>query len=202
MELTRRQLVAAVPLAIGALALSGCGSDPQPSTADPKPQQQAEPQPPLDLAGTWRQTNSGDPDNTWMEAVITADSISVNWVMDAGATTALYWQGTYAAPTGPSDTYSWTSTSTLDPNAVNIMASQDASMDAGATTALYWQGTYAAPTGPSDTYSWTSTSTLDPNAVNIMASQDASKDFTYTGGKLTWQQSALGVTTTIECERV
>ena len=157
MELTRRQLIAAVPLAIGALALTGCGSDPQATAGGSGAQQQAQtqPQPPLDLSGTWRQPNSADPDNSWMEAVITADSISVNWVMDAGA-----------------------------------------------TAALYWQGTYAAPTGPSDTYSWTSTGTLDPTAVNIMASQDASKDFTCTGGKLTWQQSALGVTTTIECERV
>lgn len=147
MELTRRQLVAALPLAVGALALSGCGSDPQPS-------QQSEPQQPLDLSGTWRQSNSNDPDNTWMEAVIADGSITVNWVMDAGA-----------------------------------------------TTALYWQGTYAAPTGPADTYSWTSTNTIDPNTFNLMASSDETKEFTYTGGKLTWQQSAMGVTTTIECER-
>lgn len=149
MELTRRQFAAAALFAIGAFALTGCDGDAQPSGAASSSQQS------LDLTGTWKQVNSSDPDNTWMEAVVGGDSIAVNWVMDGGT-----------------------------------------------VTALYWRGTYAAPSGSVNEYSWTSNSTMDPAIFNALASQDETKDFVYANGRLAWHQSAQGVTTTVECEKV
>lgn len=149
MQLSRRQFIAVVPFAIGAFALAGCDGSVSSNDATSVPQE------PLDLTGTWKQTNSGDPDNAWMEAVVGGDSIAVNWVMDGGT-----------------------------------------------ATALYWRGSYTAPSGSTDEYSWTSTSTIDPAMFNGLASQDETKDFTYANGKLTWQQTAMGVTTTVECEKV
>ena len=34
----------------------------------------------------------------WMEAAITADTITIQWVSDNGDTKSLYWKGTYTAP--------------------------------------------------------------------------------------------------------
>ena len=49
------------------------------------------------MIGTWRQTNSNSTD-MWMEAEITADTITIQWVRDNGDTKSLYWKGTYTAP--------------------------------------------------------------------------------------------------------
>ena len=61
---------------------------------------------PTDLTGTWKsEANEG----SWMEAVISADTISIDWISDDGDTRSIYWIGTYAAPTEYVDDYTWTS---------------------------------------------------------------------------------------------
>lgn len=65
---------------------------------EPKPQ-------PADLTGTWKQTNSNDP-NSYMEATISGDTIEVNWI--GTNTKSLYWKGTYQAPTKAGD-WKWIS---------------------------------------------------------------------------------------------
>ena len=54
-----------------------------------------------------KQTNSGSTDS-WMEAEITADTITVQWVSDNGDTKSLYWKGSYNAPDKAGD-WKWTS---------------------------------------------------------------------------------------------
>lgn len=51
-----------------------------------------------DLTGTWTSENN---DGSYQEAVITENSIEINWVTDDGATKSVYWVGTYTAPTDP-----------------------------------------------------------------------------------------------------
>lgn len=71
---------------------------------EPKPQ-------PADLTGTWKQTNSNDP-NSYMEATISGDTIEVNWI--GTDTKSLYWKGTYQAPTKAGD-WKWTARATPKP---------------------------------------------------------------------------------------
>lgn len=85
---------------------------------EPKPQ-------PDDLTGTWKQTNSNDP-NSYMEATISGDTIEVNWI--GTDTKSLYWKGTYQAPTKAGD-WKWTSQGDTETMAQSLLASQDATKD-------------------------------------------------------------------------
>ena len=82
---------------------------------EPKPQ-------PADLTGTWKQTNSNDP-NSYMEATISGDTIEVNWI--GTNTKSLYWKGTYQAPTKAGD-WKWISQGDTETMAQSLLASQDA----------------------------------------------------------------------------
>lgn len=59
-----------------------------------------------DLTGTWKSENNN---GSWMEAVISGDTIEVNWVSDNGDTKSLYWAGSYTAPAKAASEYSWDS---------------------------------------------------------------------------------------------
>ena len=87
---------------------------------EPKPQ-------PADLTGTWKQTNSGSTDS-WMEAEITADTITVQWVSDNGDTKSLYWKGSYNAPDKAGD-WKWTSQGDTAAMQASLLGSQDATKD-------------------------------------------------------------------------
>ena len=94
-------LIAATLLLAG---LTACGGSNAASDAPAKSDgtsktetNKEEPKPQLDdLTGTWKQTNSNDP-NSYMEATISGDTIEVNWI--GTDTKSLYWKGTYQAPT-------------------------------------------------------------------------------------------------------
>ena len=147
--------------ALSGLALAGCASNSGApavegtggSNAVSTPAEEAPAPEPLDLTGEWKQTNSNSADS-YQAATISGDTITVNWMNDAESTTALYWVGTYIAPTDAADTYSWTS-------ARDVAQTESA----------------------------------------ILASGDDAKEFTYTGGRLTYNVTALGVTKTVELEK-
>lgn len=63
---------------------------------------------PADLTGEWTQSNRASEDS-YQQATITADSITIEWVSNGGDTTSIYWVGTFAAPTNASESYMWTS---------------------------------------------------------------------------------------------
>ena len=63
---------------------------------------------------------------------------------------------------------------------------------------LYWKGTYEAPTKAGD-WKWTSQGDTAAMEQSLLASQDTTKDFTYTKADgISWQASAMGVTTTVK----
>lgn len=62
----------------------------------------------LDLTGEWTQTNKNSESN-YMEASITGDSITINWVLEDSDSVSLYWAGSYVAPTENTSKYSWES---------------------------------------------------------------------------------------------
>lgn len=84
-------------LALG--MLTACGETNQ---AEPE----NEPVTPPDLVGEWKQTNS-NADDAWQAATIAGDAIEVYWVSDNGETKALYWAGSFDAPTTADEPYTW-----------------------------------------------------------------------------------------------
>jgi len=83
---------------------------------------------PLDLTGDWKQTNSGA-DDSWQEATISGDTIEIFWIIDNGDTTALYWSGSFTAPTQPVDKYFWTSNNDHSKTDDAMLASSDNTKD-------------------------------------------------------------------------
>ena len=147
-EQMKRGFLAGVLATLLVSMLAACGGN---STGNEVKQ---EPPTPPDLTGEWKQTNSNSED-AWQSAEIADDTIEVYWVSDNGETKALYWAGTYTAPTTADEPYTWQSE--------NDKAKTD--------TAL-------------------------------LASGDDTKGFTYQGGVLSYDVTAMGVTQTVKLEKV
>lgn len=114
----KKKLVSFVLATSMAIALCACGSSDAPAPAPEEPKK------PADLTGEWKQTNSKSEDS-WQAANITADTIEVYWVTDGGETSALYWAGTYVAPTTADEPYSWESINDKEKTGMALLASGD-----------------------------------------------------------------------------
>lgn len=101
-----------------------------------------------DLSGEWQQSNSESKDS-YQSATISGTTIEVNWVSDGGDTRALYWAGTFTAPTA-----------------------------AGG-------------------YSWTSINDVEKTENALLASGSDTKEFTFSDGVISYEVTALGMTTTV-----
>ena len=97
-------------LALG--MLTACGETNQ---AEPE----NEPVTPPDLVGEW------NADDAWQAATIAGDAIEVYWVSDNGETKALYWAGSFDAPTTADEPYTWESENDKDQTDMAILASGD-----------------------------------------------------------------------------
>lgn len=69
------------------------------------------------------------------------------------------------------------------------------------TVALYWAGSYVAPASDTDPYTWDSVNDTSRTGSAIFASSDATKTIRYSGGRLDYQATAMGVTVTVYLER-
>ncbi len=128
---------ALAPFVIVAFLLTGCSSSPGTSTSESSgggstasapAEEQAPPAEPLDLAGDWKQTNSNSADS-YQAATIAGDLITVNWVNETDSTTALYWVGTYEAPTDAVETFTWISAGDVAQMETGLLASGDDSKE-------------------------------------------------------------------------
>lgn len=130
-----KRITSLVPLAlVSALALTGCsvpapsGAEEaeEPSRASDATSSEATPEAASvpDLAGSWKQTNSGSED-AYQEATITGDTISINWVSDGGDTESIYWVGTFTPPTDGTSPFVWTSTRDAAATDSALLASTD-----------------------------------------------------------------------------
>ena len=127
---------------VGACGFTAQTSSSSDKTADDTSQSQTEKksaEQPADLTGTWKQTNSEDSES-WMEAEITDDTITVQWVGDNGDTRALYWKGSYDKPDKGGD-WHWTSQGDTEAMQESMLASQDTTKDFTYTKAdgLSWE---------------------------------------------------------------
>lgn len=73
--------------------------------------------------------------------------------------------------------------------------------DGGDTKSLYWAGTYEAPTNASEPYSWASENDHEKTDSALLASGDDQKTFTYENGQISYDVSAMGMTTTVRLEK-
>ncbi len=110
------------------LTFAGCSSDSTSTQVNSEPVTtiaSVEPVKPIpDLTGDWKQTNSQSPDS-YQQATITADVISVDWVSDNGDTTSIYWIGTFTPPADVAEPYVWTSDRDKEATDMAILASTD-----------------------------------------------------------------------------
>lgn len=68
------------------------------------------------------------------------------------------------------------------------------------TTALYWAGTFVPPTSDGE-YSWDSENDTEQTSSALLASGDETKTFTYSDSVISYDVTAMGVTTTVELEK-
>ena len=76
------------------------------------------------LTGQWKSTEKND---TWMSAVITDDTIQINWISNNGENQTIYWIGTYIEPEAPVEEYEWTSFRDKEQTKTAFLASADES---------------------------------------------------------------------------
>lgn len=146
----KKKTLALIFAAFMALSVTACGNntDTQGSTGGDTAETQ---QTPPDLVGEWEQVNKNSEDS-YQTATITADTITVNWV-------------------------------TPD------------------SKALYWAGSYDAPTTADEPYTWESVNDTEQTETAILASGDDTKKFTYQDGQISYDVTAMGVTTTVKLEK-
>lgn len=86
---------------------------------------EVEPTPePINLDGNWVQINNASEDS-YQEAVISGDTITVNWVTASTDTKSLYWAGSVEIPENAGDSFFWDSQNDTDQTQSAIMASGD-----------------------------------------------------------------------------
>ncbi len=98
------------------MSLAACGSSEESSSGA------AEEEETLDLTGVWQ---SEVTDGAYMEATISGETITVNWMDEEDETSALYWIGTYIPPTESTDEYDWESQGDVDQMSTALLASSD-----------------------------------------------------------------------------
>lgn len=107
-----------------ALTLTGCSATDASPTGDSEPKVTQEVPEVPDLTGSWKQSNS-DSEDSYQQATITDDTITVEWVADQGDTTSTYWVGTFNAPDDANDPYMWSSNRDADATDNALLASTD-----------------------------------------------------------------------------
>ena len=112
-----KKIIALLLALVMVFALVACGSKTTGGTDKDEGKQ-----PPV-LTGTWKQTNS-ESDDSYQEATITDSTIEVYWVADD--TKALYWAGSFTAPTTADEPYTWDSANDTEKTSSALLASGDA----------------------------------------------------------------------------
>lgn len=114
-----KRLLVIVCVACLAMVMYGCSGGGSSSSSTPQPP---------DLTGTWKQANSANPDS-YQQAVIEGDTITINWVSNNGDTQSLYWSGTFTAPETADTPYTWVSENDTSKTKTAMLASSDATKE-------------------------------------------------------------------------
>lgn len=73
--------------------------------------------------------------------------------------------------------------------------------DNGETKSLYWAGTFTAPETADEPYTWDSANDTEKTSSALLASGAETKTFTYQDNQISYEVTALGVTTTVKLEK-
>ena len=110
----------------------GGGND---NSADKEQSTQEDPEDPkpelvIDLSGEWKQVN-GNSETDYITAVIADGMITVNFVFEEEDAIALYWAGSYIAPTTETEKegFSWVSFNDTEKTSAALMASSEETKD-------------------------------------------------------------------------
>lgn len=120
--LIKRVIVTVLALSV-MLVFSACGTSNVNSQRETEPKSNSMQSSIPDLTGNWNQSNPNSKE-TYQSAVISGDTIEVYWITDGGNTKALYWAGTYVAPTADNK-YSWDSVNNKEKTKTSLLASSD-----------------------------------------------------------------------------
>lgn len=119
--LIKRAIVSIMALSV-VLVFSACGTSNANSQSKAEPKSASMQAPAPDLNGNWIQSNPNSKEK-YHSAVINGNTIEVYW--DGGDTKALYWAGTYVAPTSADKKYSWDSVNNKEKTKSALLASSD-----------------------------------------------------------------------------
>lgn len=120
-----KKLLSLVLIGTLVLSLTACGnssSKDNSSSKETTTTKKEEKKEPLNLTGTWK---SDENEGAWMEATISDNVISIDWVTDEGKTKATYWVGSYDVPTTATSEYSWVSNNDHEKTKNALLASND-----------------------------------------------------------------------------
>lgn len=70
------------------------------------------------------------------------------------------------------------------------------------SSSLYWAGSFDPPTTAAEPYVWESQNDHTLTDSALLASEDESKTFTYEDGCISYEVSALGITSTLKIEKI
>ena len=113
--------ILAVAMCFSFAACGSSGTASEQSSNAPTKQEKAQPP---DLSGEWKQANNSDADS-YQTAEISGNTIAVYWHTDSDGTKALYWAGTFVAPTTTDEPYSWNSQNDKSQTDGALLASGD-----------------------------------------------------------------------------
>ncbi|MBH0098589.1 lipoprotein [Salinibacterium sp. NSLL150] len=116
--------------------------------------------------------------------------------------------GCAAGATGPADlTGDWKQSNSASTDAYQQAKISDDEItiewvsDGGDTVSTYWVGTFEAPVDGGEPYTWTSERNEEATDSALLASTADSKEFTYEGGVVSYEVSALGTTTIVDLKK-
>lgn len=124
---TRAFLITGALVLAATIGLAGCsGSTATPAGAStPSSTKTQAPAPqPVNLDGTWKQTNAKSATN-YQQATIAGGVISIDWVADGGDTTSVYWVGSVTLPSDAKQTFTWDSARDKAKTDNALLASRD-----------------------------------------------------------------------------
>ncbi|WP_029145574.1 hypothetical protein [Microbacterium luticocti] len=125
---TKTFLATAALVVVASLGLVGCtggGGGQVDDTAGASASTTQAPTPqPVNLDGTWKQTNAKS-DTNYQQATISDGVISIDWVADSGDSTSIYWVGSVTLPSDASTTFTWESTRDKAKTENALLASRD-----------------------------------------------------------------------------
>ena len=118
----KRKLVAMMLIGALAISLVACGNSKDEGKTDNESTVNEVKKEPTDLTGTWTQVDHGE---AYQQAVIADGIIEIDWISEEDGMNAVYWFGTYDAPTEYVDEYTWISDRDKEATDMALFASTD-----------------------------------------------------------------------------